>query len=293
MEKNNLPFDSLCLQGMSTKALMALGGIQFLQDSDRLSGVDKFLGTSSGAVVSFFLIIGYTPIEIIICMNQNNLLNKLSNINILSLTQCTGGLDWSILHDFIEKHTYDKTDEYDFTLLELYSTFEKEIIIPVFNNSDKKTEYLSRETHPDLSCLSAIRMSSNLPLVFDRFKYNGCYYIDGGFGNNLPIDLTNSGDIVFAVSLNKFCERVEPSEEKKYSLFTTIIDILSLSVHINEKNSLKFLTKEEIHIDLIRIPDILELFEFNISKTKILDVFSSGYQITKKYFDEQTSSDED
>jgi predicted acylesterase/phospholipase RssA len=286
-------YNTIVISGGSVKGIGALGAVQYIYDNQCHVDITKYIGTSIGSIICYFLIIGYTPIEIIICMNQNNLLNKLSNINILSLTQCTGGLDWSILHDFIEKHTYDKTDEYDFTLLELYSTFEKEIIIPVFNNSDKKTEYLSRETHPDLSCLSAIRMSSNLPLVFDRFKYNGCYYIDGGFGNNLPIDLTNSGDIVFAVSLNKFCERVEPSEEKKYSLFTTIIDILSLSVHINEKNSLKFLTKEEIHIDLIRIPDILELFEFNISKTKILDVFSSGYQITKKYFDEQTSSDED
>ena len=128
MEKNNLPFDSLCLQGMSTKALMALGGIQFLQDSDRLSGVDKFLGTSSGAVVSFFLIIGYTPAELLSYICVHKVLEKLTHFNMVAMVNGGGAKSWSKIQETLEKMTIQKIG-YLPTMKCLVDKFKKQLTV--------------------------------------------------------------------------------------------------------------------------------------------------------------------
>ena len=60
-------FESLCISAGGVKGFCALGALQFLHDSKRLdvSTIKLMSGTSIGAVIAFFLAIGFTPIELV------------------------------------------------------------------------------------------------------------------------------------------------------------------------------------------------------------------------------------
>ena len=61
---NSSLYDTLVLSGSSIKGITFLGALQYLYDNSLLKNVKTFVGTSSGAMISFLLIIGYTPVEI-------------------------------------------------------------------------------------------------------------------------------------------------------------------------------------------------------------------------------------
>ena len=65
-------YDTLILSGNSTNAIVTLGALQYLSDKDFLKTVKNYLGTSSGAILSLLLLIGYQPIEILtyICIEK-------------------------------------------------------------------------------------------------------------------------------------------------------------------------------------------------------------------------------
>ena len=65
-------FDTLVIAGGSSKGIVTLGALQYLYDNNIGKNINTYIGTSSGSIICFLLIIGYTPIEIIvyICTNQ-------------------------------------------------------------------------------------------------------------------------------------------------------------------------------------------------------------------------------
>ena len=68
-------------------------------------------------------------------------------------------------------YEYNNIDIY-MTVVEL-NTFEKELI--------------SHKTHPDLSLITAIQMSTAVPIMFKPVLYEGKCYIDGGILCNYPL----------------------------------------------------------------------------------------------------------
>ena len=67
MEKDTEEFNALVLAGGGLKGFGILGGIQYLIDAKKieLKKIHYYAGTSIGAVICFFLAIGYNPIDII------------------------------------------------------------------------------------------------------------------------------------------------------------------------------------------------------------------------------------
>ena len=67
-----------------------------------------------------------------------------------------------------------------------------------------------------MPCLTAIRMSANIPLLFEDYKYYNKYYCDGGIINNFPIDYFDKDDnIIFGINLKS---------EDKYSIDDNIAE---------------------------------------------------------------------
>jgi len=89
-----------------------------------------------------------------------------------------------------------------------------------YNLSQKKLKELFIENIPVNSLYKYIMASSYLP-VFKAFKLNGSYYLDGGFFNNLPINMLAKKGYKKIISV-----RLRP-EIYDYSLFNgiEIIDI--------------------------------------------------------------------
>ena len=67
-------YDTLVLSGGSSKGILTLGALQYCYDNFLLNKIETYVGTSSGAIISFLLIIGYSPIEIMVYICCNGLL---------------------------------------------------------------------------------------------------------------------------------------------------------------------------------------------------------------------------
>ena len=193
-------YDTLIISGGSVNGLAALGALQFLNDQKKLSNIKTFIGTSIGTMINYLLVIGYSPIDIIAKLISEKLLEKYHKINVLNLTKGLGGFDWKHIDDFLIGLTLEKCEQ-PMTFKDIYDKFGLKFICSTYNMSQRKIEYLSYESTPDLLCTAGIRMSCNLPLIFSRYRYQHNHYVDGGIVDNFSLKYVSNDNCVIAINL--------------------------------------------------------------------------------------------
>ena len=80
-----IDYDTLVLAGGSSKGLMILGALQYGFDNYLLKNVNTYIGCSAGAMIGYLLAIGYTPIEIVVYICCNQLMEKMVHFNIVAM----------------------------------------------------------------------------------------------------------------------------------------------------------------------------------------------------------------
>jgi len=274
-----LDFDTLVLAGGSSKGLLTLGALQYAYDNNIIKKIDNYIGTSAGAILCFLLIIGYTPIEIIIYLCINQLVEKLQNFNIVGMINGCGATSFSAIYEQLEKMTIDKIG-YLPTFDDIYNKYNKNLICVTYNLTDNKTEYLSFETNPHLPCLIALKMSANLPLIFENFKYGNKFYIDGGITDNFPIKIAEeNGKKILGLHIASDIDSFNSDTEMNMLEFVYKLIFIPIEQGIEYK--IKNVKKSKI-INLT-YPK-LKFFNFNINSREKLDIFSSGYDQMKTQF---------
>lgn len=283
MELNS--FNTLVLSGAGVNGFITLGSLQYLWDKFMIQDIDVFIGTSIGSIISYLIAIGYTPIELLCTVCTSSATEKLKFIDLFSFTQGSGAISYTPIQEFLEKLTIDKIGKF-LTLQSLYEKYKKRLVCVTYNLTDKKTEYLTPETHPDIPCLTAIRMSSCVPLLFDKFKYDGKYYIDGGITNNFPIDFAQTyfnewiTDKI-PVTLGICIQNLPTVDDTNVVMYVyrlvniPINKITQLNIQQNKDN-------HNIKIICIKPNKKIESFELSVSIQDKLNLFSRGYQKTKK-----------
>ena len=280
--KNNLEsqynFNCLVLSGGGSKGYSMLGALQYLYDKGYMESIKNFIGTSIGGIISYLLIIGMTPIEIIVYLSTHKITERLKHFNLVAMIHRQGALNFSILSEAIEKITLEKVG-YHLTMKDISKKYGKRLILTTYNLTEDKLEYLSDETHPDLPCLIALRMTANLPFIFEDFKYYNNYYIDGGVIDNFPIDyFDNNENIVFGLNL-KTMEKFK-SEDNTAEYFLKLI-----SIPLNKwvENKVKNVSSR---CKILNIEcDNLSITKFDVNNHQKLELFSKGYEDNKKYFE--------
>jgi NTE family protein len=264
-------FDTLVIAGGSTKGILTLGALQYAYDNYMLKKINTFIGTSSGSIICFLLLIGYTPTEIMVYLCTNHFTEKLQNFNIVSMINGNGATSFSTVYEQLEKMTIEKLG-YLPTFENINENFKKKLICVTYNISDDKTEYISYDTHPHLPCLIALKMSSNLPLIFEKYKYGDKFYIDGGITDNFPIDLGDKiGNKVLGLLISHESENFNHLDENMLEYIYKLIFIpMSKTVEYKLTNISK--KCKVIKLDYSK----LKFFNFNINSKQKLDIFSSS-----------------
>jgi predicted acylesterase/phospholipase RssA len=323
-------YDTMILSGGGTKGLCSLGVLQYLQDSKRIdcSSVKRLVGTSIGAIICYFLAIGYSPIELVVYLCSHGVLESLTINNFDQIVSGEGIYDYQILRNVYEKMTLEKMDTIP-TLNEVYTRFGKELVICTYNFTDRKTERLSYHTHPDLSCMDALRMSSNLPFIFSSFVYGDKEYIDGGVIENfsfsmlssltsltsltslsIDVDIKDVKDIKDIKDIKD--EKVEEKEEKtqkkivgiyldnqivnssndkEYNRLSPVLDKIytMLMIPTSEYEKQMIQTINHSHVDFITVSvQNVKIYTFKLPHTDKLELFSQGYNRAKEYYSTQT-----
>ena len=267
-------FDTLVLSGGSIHAIIMLGALQYAEDNYLLKKIDKYIGTSAGAMCGYLLAIGYTPEEIIVFLCTKQLLERMKNFNVVAMMNGNGATTFNYIHEQLEKMTIEKIGQL-ITLGDLYDKYGKTFICTTFNRTTNTQEILSHETYPDMPCLIAIRMSSNLPFIFDKFKYMNNYYTDGGIYDNFPINIGNDkGNKVLGLVL--YNTPISFTDDKPMNIIENIYQLLSIS---SKQNMLKNIDSVSEKCLIVKIqPDNTPFFNFNLDTYTKLEMFSNGYK---------------
>ena len=286
----------MILSGGGTKGLCSLGALQYLQDSKRIdcSSVTRLIGTSIGAIICYFLAIGYSPIELVVYLCSHGVLESLVINNFEQIVSGDGIYDYKILRDVYEKMTLEKMDVIP-TLSEVYTRFGKELIICTYNFTDRKTEHLSYRTHPDLSCLDALRMSSNLPFIFSSFVYGDKEYIDGGVIENFSFSMLSSLSSekkekkIVGIYLDN--QIVNSPTDKEYNRLSPILDkiytMLMIPTSEYEKQMIQTINHEYVDFITVSVQNV-KIYTFKLPHIDKLELFSLGYNRSKEYYNTQT-----
>jgi predicted acylesterase/phospholipase RssA len=281
IEEIKIDYDTLVLAGGSSKGIVTLGALQYAYDNYLIKNVNKYVGTSSGAMISFLLAIGYTPIEIITYICCNQLLEKILHFNIVAMINGEGASSFTNIYESFEKMTIEKIGFLP-TFRDLKERFGKTLVFVTYNITENKAEYLSYETYPNLPCLIAIRMSANLPLIFEKYKYGNSYYIDGGVCDNFAIDIGDKiGNKILGIVLNS--RKEDFSNEPDMNILEYIYKIMFIPVSQILEYKLKNISDKckIVNLDYNKI----KFFNFDINSKEKLEMFSSGYMQMKKQFE--------
>lgn len=279
-EYNISKHDTLVLPGGGIKGLTILGALQYCFDNFLLTDIVNYVGTSSGSMICYLLAIGYTPTDIItnICCNQ--IMEKMQHFDLFAMINNLGATTFTSVYEVLEKLTIDKIG-YLPTLMDIKQQYNKNLVFITYNLTKNMEECLSYETHPSLPCLVALRMSSNLPLIFENYKYNNNLYIDGGITNNFAIDVGETiGTKVLGIYIHYTYSAT--SNTTNNNILEYIYKLIYIPIIEQQKNKLEKASREKCTIVDMSDTMLMKMFDFSISTTEKLELFSAGYRQIKE-----------
>jgi predicted acylesterase/phospholipase RssA len=245
-----------------------------------LTDIVNYVGTSSGSMICYLLAIGYTPTDIItnICCHQ--IMEKMQHFDLFAMINNLGATTFTSIYEVLEKLTIDKIG-YLPTLMDIKQQYNKNLVFITYNLTKNTEECLSCETHPSLPCLVALRMSSNLPLIFENYKYNNNLYIDGGITNNFAI---NVGETVGTKVLGVYIHYTysATSNTTNNNILEYIYKLIYIPIIEQQKNKLEKASREKCTIIDMSDSMTMKMFDFSISTREKLELFSAGYQQLKE-----------
>ena len=248
LEPLNDDITCLCLSGGGIKGLGFIGVLEKLIEHKKieLNKIDMYVGTSVGSIISFFLILGFTIEEIkefIITFNFSKLNEEIDCIILIEKFGINNGEKAKLLFSkFLEL----KLNVKDITFKELFNKIQKKILIIGTNLTKCQEELFSVDTTPDMSVITAIRISMSIPIIFTPVIYNNSVYVDGALVNNFPINYCPK-DKTFGIYANNFNSFEINSIQSVITACTNVVSNTISQKNLNSKykNIIKIVYSEQ------------------------------------------------
>jgi predicted patatin/cPLA2 family phospholipase len=271
---NKPTFDTICLSGGGVKGLSFLGAIDYLELHSYIdiSLITNWFGTSIGAIIAFIYTLGYNTCDIGDFILDFNFDKLQPDVDINNLLGAHGIDDGSKLLLLIKRFLKQKYNIDDITFEEHYKLTNKKLNIVGTNFSKGLETLFNYETSPTMSILTAVRISSSIPIIFTPVLYNSDYYIDGAFVNNFPIKYCNPNSTLGIYIKNSCCNELTSI----VSLINGFISIITDT--ISEKDNLN---KYDYIIEINNY--MQEVVNFNLDKEKKLKIINLGQVYARKY----------
>jgi len=237
-----MKYDTVCLSGCGIFGFTFIGAIYELINNNLLDidNITTWIGTSAGAIISFIFALGYNIDEILDFIENFNfnilLPKKLKLFTIFN----TNGLNNGNKFVFIfKKFIFNKYNVDDLTFTQLYELSNKKLIIIGTNYTKNTEEVFSLENTPNMSIITAVRISMSIPIIFSPIFYNNCYYMDGGIKNNFPYNYCNP-NTTLGICINK---------NHINNTIDNILNIFKISISMILNNIIKYNNKNIIYIE--------------------------------------------
>ena len=205
--KRTFPFRHLVFEGASSNGTPLVGAYKVLWDVGIIKQVTKIAGVSSGTFMATIAALKLDPKDVIAeFIDQNFEEFKDDSFGIITdairVLNENGFYKGDVLERWIESVLYRYTSIRKITFAQLHVITGVDLEIVVGNLSKIKVEYMNSADYPDQCVSEAIRWSTSIPLVFrSRHNQDGDLMVDGGFGDNYPIDRFGPSNLTMGLKI--------------------------------------------------------------------------------------------
>jgi predicted acylesterase/phospholipase RssA len=276
-EMSNWSPDVIVIGPGGVKGFIELGALRRLEKSINFKNVKYWTGCSIGAAIALLLVIGYSVKEIIEICQDINILPDITDININEITKKIGLINLSSIQKKLEDKVIEKYGIL-LSLRQLYMATDKILTTVTYNLDDDRTEYFSKDTEPNISCINAVMMSMSIPVIVQSKRYKGRDYIDGALGNPYPVDIHDDG----SKTILGICIINEKSNNT--NLFQKVSKMLNASINQNRERIIKFSTDKCYHL-ILTSPIILDSIGVTVPIEHRRQMILSGYNETCIFLD--------
>lgn len=186
-----MPIKHLVIAGGGPIGLQFLGALEHLNEEGfwKFEDIESIYATSIGTFLGAFICLKYdwSTINTYIINRPWHDVFKLNGKQIFDAFYQKGLYDKKVFEISLKPLLEAKDLSLNITLKEFYEYSKIEFHLYAFEMNKFEIADISYKTHPDLSLVQAIFMSSSLPGVFTPTILDGGCYIDGGVMANYPL----------------------------------------------------------------------------------------------------------
>ncbi|MEL6591099.1 MAG: patatin-like phospholipase family protein [Bacteroidota bacterium] len=310
---------NLVFEGAGIRGIAYTGAVEALQEAGALDQVEKYGGTSAGAVIAMTLALGYDAEEIRDILQETEF-QKFNDGNFLGIggvRRMKNRYGWykgdkviRWLEDIIEA----KSGNPDLNFSQLYALKGKDLYTVGTNLSKQEMIVFSRETFPEMKLKDAVRISMSIPLYFEAIFIDeqGTIYdkpdakpglqiiVDGGIIGNYPIQIFDStfvedGQVIRVPNQETLGIKIDDDEQIEYDeqqqgLSPREIDSFRSYIEAFYVFALENLNRSEMQPEdwertiLVSCKDIGPKIK-RLSSQEVNTLVSSGRSSVKAYFE--------
>lgn len=262
---------NLVLSGGGINGIAYISLIKILEEKNILNKINKFAGTSAGAIIIFLISLKYNYTEIYDIFIFK--IDYISNINYYNIFK---GYIWDkiLIENIFRGLLNHKLNKKYITFLEYYNLTKNELNIVATDLYTNKEQLFNIKNTPNVDVIDAVLASSSIPIFTNSVKINNKYYIDGSIVNKFPINIfKNEINKTIAVSLVS-------NHKKTKNIYIAYINLIKLMM-INRQNVSKKKRKKFLYY--IEIPSLLNSFDFTVSIKEKKEAYNLYYKIIEKH----------
>ncbi len=328
---NNLAsdtIDTIILSGGGYLGILYFGLIKLLDTQNLYSGIKRVYGVSVGGIFALLIILKYKYADAIRLMETDFDVSKFITINskdIFNLPETFGLSEPTYIEQSV-KTILEKAGLSPYiTMEDLYNHTGIELNLGITLALQNKYQLINHINRPELSVWLAIRMSANLPIIFNPVRdpiFNDLVY-DGGHLNNNPI--AHYLEMAYKPIVCDACTQTdEPNDNnkdnitielcktppKKYKMNFICIDLkinriqkTGESLDLDKVTLMEYLIsiigkftynqdsyKSKylpylLNIDCSQFPELMKI-PFTASNEKIKEICEQGYELIYAYYNE-------
>lgn len=303
---------NLVFSGGGIKGIAYCGAIKALSDLGLLEGVDRYAGSSAGAITAFLLAIGMKPDEIqkqMTSVDFSTFLQK-SQVNIQKLARhpeellnpitaiefITGEInhkglcDVSVFYKWLVSMLKLKKYNEDITFSDLYDKTKKELYVTLCNVNYAKTVIANRINTPKMPVALAVRASMSIPFVFRPLIWEGDTYVDGGTMYNYPIEVfdeISAPDKTVGFVLSTEEHVINPARKPDDNIIQHIERFFDSIMNVSYEYC--FRLGNDIRTIFTDTSGVGTL-DFSISDAQKKQLYDNGYHSTIEYFGDRDNT---
>jgi len=258
----------LVIPGGGPTGIKALGALQYLEEQGywNINNIETIYATSAGAIISVLLCLKFdweTINDYIVKRPWKDAFHLDVN-QIFEAYSKKGLFDKNVAEIFYKPFFKAKDISMEITMKEFFELTKIEIHLFSLDINSFNLEDISYITHPDLQLLTAVQMSSAIPVLISPVCIDNRCYVDGGVICNYPINQcimrAENIDEIFGLR-NKYTKKDENIVKNESTILEYVMNFINRLVN---SVASKF-EEKEIPNELIYDTDLMTLSNIQLT----------------------------